>query len=320
MSEPNAQVDAAIKGMVGTEYGRTYSWDPVNQPMIRQWCETMDNESPLYHDPEFARQSPHGGPVAPPTMLQVWVMAGLKNRLPPGSTTRSPFEAVEYLRANGFPSTVAVNSEQEYFRYLRPDESISFTAMLESVSDCKSTALGTGYFVTVLMTFLTATDEKVGTMRFRLFVYKAHKEFKPAAAAPADAPAKPSRPHPGISQDTQFFWDGLKQNKLLIQKCKGCGKLRHPPGPVCPHCHSFEWEALQASGRGTVHSFVVMHYPEVPGFPPENPVLLVELEEGTRLVAGLVGIKHADVKVGMPVRVEYQKVDDDLVVPVFRPV
>lgn len=128
------------------------------------------------------------------------------------------------------------------------------------------------------------------------------------------------RPHPGVSDDTRFFWEGLKAGKLLIQQCSGCGELRHPPGPVCPHCHSFEWQAKQASGRGTVHSFVVVHYPVVPGLPNPNPVLLVTLEEGTRLVAGLTGIDISAVEIGMPVQVEFLRADEELVVPVFRPV
>ena len=47
------------------------------------------------------------------------------------------------------------------------------------------------------------------------------------------------------------YWAGLREGKLLVQRCKSCGTLRHPPGPVCPSCYSFEWDTLQASGRGT---------------------------------------------------------------------
>lgn len=321
MSERNIDVEAHVKAMVGREYGRVYAWDPVNQPMIRQWCEAMGNKSILYHDPAFAAQSIHGEPVAPPTMMQAWTLAGLNGESPPGSSTVNPYEAVEFLANNGFPVNVAVNSEHEYFRYLRLGESLCFTSMLESVSDLKRTALGTGYFVTNLMTFMTTEGEKVGTMRFRLFVYRPH-QVSDSAQSKAEQPAavQPRRPHPGISQDTRFFWDGLKEGRLLIQKCGACGELRHPPGPTCPHCHSFKWEAIQASGRGIIHSFVVMHHPQVAGIESPNPVLLVELEEGTRLVAGLAGIKYSEVEIGMPVQVEFLRTDEELVVPVFRPI
>ena len=126
---------------------------------------------------------------------------------------------------------------------------------------------------------------------------------------------------PGISDDTRFFWDGARAGKLLIQRCKGCGELRHPPGPVCPSCHSFEWDTLEASGRGTVYSFVVMHYPEVPPFEHPNPIVLVELQEGTRLISQIVGIAPGDVQIGQAVQVEFNTFNDgELVLPQFRPV
>ena len=130
------------------------------------------------------------------------------------------------------------------------------------------------------------------------------------------------RPAPGISDDTRFFWDGARAGKLLIQRCKSCGELRHPPGPVCPKCHSFEWDTQEASGRGTVYSFVVMHYPEVPPFEHPNPIGLIELEEGTRLIAQLIGTAPGDVQVGQPVQVEFntfETSDGDMVLPQFRP-
>ncbi|QDX80165.1 DNA-binding protein [Denitratisoma sp. DHT3] len=323
MPETNIDVEAHVKAMVGREYGRVYAWDPVNQPMIRQWCEAMGNKSVLYHDSAFAAQSVHGGQVAPPTMLQAWTLAGVNGETPPGSSAVNPYEAVDFLTNNGFPVNVAVNAEQEYFRYLRLGESLCFTSMLESVSDLKKTALGTGYFVTNLMTFMTTEGEKVGTMRFRLFVYRPHQAADGATAeTQAEAPAQPAprRPHPGVSDDTRFFWDGLKQGRLLIQKCSACGQLRHPPAPCCPDCHSFAWETLPASGRGVIHSFVVVHHPQVAGIEAPNPVLLVELEEGTRLVAGLVGIERSEIRIGMPVQAEFLRVDEELVVPVFRPI
>ena len=62
------------------------------------------------------------------------------------------------------------------------------------------------------------------------------------------------RPRIGVNKDTQFFWDGLKQGKLLIQHCKACDQLQHPPGPCCKHCQSFELDAIESTGRGTIHS------------------------------------------------------------------
>jgi uncharacterized OB-fold protein len=128
-----------------------------------------------------------------------------------------------------------------------------------------------------------------------------------------------SRLVPSMTQDTQFFWDGVKAHRLLIQRCDGCGILRHPPRPMCPHCHSLEWGTTEASGRGTVFSFVIPHHPPLPWFPDPYVVALVELEEGARLVTNLVGVAPADVSIGMAVRVRFEAFDDGLVLPLFAP-
>lgn len=128
------------------------------------------------------------------------------------------------------------------------------------------------------------------------------------------------RPRPGLTHDNRFFWDGVRDGKLLIQRCGDCGTLRHPPGPVCPRCRSFEWNTLAASGRGTVYSFVLHRYPVIPPFPSPHPVALIELDEGTRLVSDLVGIDPEAVRIGLRVQVEFNAVDPDFVVPQFRPI
>lgn len=126
------------------------------------------------------------------------------------------------------------------------------------------------------------------------------------------------RPRPGITHDNAFFWEGVKQGRLLIQRCAACGRLRHPPAPVCPACRSFEWNTLQSRGMGTIYSFVLHRYPVIPPFPSPHPVALIELDEGTRLVSDLVGIDPHAVRIGMRVAVEFNAVDPDFVVPQFR--
>ena len=96
--------------------------------------------------------------------------------------------------------------------------------------------------------------------------------------------------------------------------------LRHPPRPACASCDSFEWDTVTSSGRGTVFSYVVVHHPQIPGFDYPLPIAVVELEEGTRLVGDLIGVDAADVRIGMPVVVEMVAVDDELTIPMFRPV
>ena len=305
-----------VRALVGKEYGRVYAWDKINAPMIRQWCEVMGVDATRY--------TAEGAVIAPPAMLQVWCMEGpVANNYPPGSTTENPYEALKLLEAQGMASVVAVNSELTFGRDVREGERLYYTTRLDSISPEKTTALGTGYFVTLVMAFFSEQpqgDEEVGQLLSRVFKFRPANPVKPAADKPA-APVAAKRPLPGISDDTRFFWDGARAGKLLIQRCKGCGLLRHPPGPVCPGCHSFEWDTVEASGRGTVYSFVVMHYPEVPPFDHPNPIVLVELEEGTRLISQIVGIQPGEVRIGQAVQVEFNSFNDgELVLPQFRPV
>ena len=159
--------------------------DPVNQPMIRHWCDAMGDDNPVYTDPEFAAQSVHGGIVAPPTMLQAWTMRGLRPPPKPEAKTPGPQnELFSLLDAAGFTSVVATNCTQEYKRYLKPGDHLDVTMTIESVSPEKHTALGEGHFITQLMTYRNQDGEEVATMRFRLL------KFKPGTGkAPRPAPS-----------------------------------------------------------------------------------------------------------------------------------
>lgn len=124
---------------------------------------------------------------------------------------------------------------------------------------------------------------------------------------------------PSTTRDTQFFWDALREHRLLIQRCGDCGTLRHPPRPMCPRCNSLTWDTIESSGRGTVYSFVMPQYPEYPWFEYPYVVALIELDEGTRLVSNLCDVSPGDVTIGMPVEVSFAEFDDDLVLHQFRP-
>ena len=306
-----------LKTFEGVEVGTpTPAPDPVNGPMIRHWCDAVDDRNPVYTDPEFASRSVHGGLVAPPTMLQAWTMRGLRpHPKPEGAEPGPQFSLFALLDAAGFSSVVATDCEQRYLRYLRPGDLLTVSMQIESISPEKKTALGTGHFITQRLTYCDQRGDEVASMRFRLL------KFRPAARKPAPgSPAGRSRPRPrpAITRDNAFFWEGIERGELLIQRCR-CGKLRHPPGPMCPSCHSLEWDTLEAGGRGIVYSFVVAHHPPIPPFSYPNVIALVELEEGVRLVANLVGVEREQVAVGMPVDCEIVEVEKDFKLPQFRP-
>ncbi|MDX3712619.1 bifunctional MaoC family dehydratase N-terminal/OB-fold nucleic acid binding domain-containing protein [Streptomyces europaeiscabiei] len=309
--------------------------DPVNSPMIRHWCEAMGDTNPAYTGPDG---------IAPPTMLQVWTMGGLS-----GHETRSAAydELLALLDGAGYTSVVATDCEQEYLRALRPGDRITFDSVIESVSERKTTRLGTGHFVTTRMDVRVGEggDGLVGTHRFRILKY-----------APADAPGKrapaddrgergprpreqqppeqqppeqqpreqqpqeqrPQRPRPVVNRDNAGFWEGVGRHRLLIQRCSDCATLRLPWLPGCNACGSPEWDTVEASGDGTVYSYVVMHHPPFLAFDPPYAVGLVELSEGVRIVSNVIGVPYDKVRIGMPVRLEFARYDEGLELPVFR--
>lgn len=289
--------------------------DPVNQPMIRHWCDAIGDDNPVYTDPAAAARSRHGGVIAPPAMLQVWTMRGLRRERPPAGEDAIG-QVFALLDEAGFTSIVATNCEQEYRRSLRPGDHLTVTGMIESISEEKRTGLGPGHFVTWLDTYRTDDGAVVGTMRFRVLKFRPPASPSPAAAP---APAAARRPRPVINDDNRFFWEGLARGELLIQRCCLCGALRHPPRPMCPRCRSEDWDTVRASGRATVHSYVVPHHPRLPAFPEPYVVALLDLEEGTRLVTNLVDVAPAEVRIGLPVQLRISRVDDELILPLFEP-
>jgi uncharacterized protein len=292
--------------------------DPVNQPMIRHWCEAVGDANPVYTDPDAARASVHGAVVAPPVMLQAWVMRGVRPRPTTGGNARDELMAI--LDAAGFTSVVATDCEQEYHRYLRLGDHLSMTSTIESISDEKTTALGAGHFITTRSDYHDRQGELVGSMRFRILKFRP-AERTPARESVAESTTRdrPRRPRPAVTQDNAFFFEGARRGQLLIQRCASCGLLRHPPRAMCSRCRSLDWDTVEASGRATLYSFVVVHYPEVPAFDYPLVVGLVELEEGTRLVSDVIGVEPADVRVGMPLELEMVAFDDELTLPQFHP-
>lgn len=127
------------------------------------------------------------------------------------------------------------------------------------------------------------------------------------------------RPRPVETLDTQFFWDGARAGELRIQKCGSCGNLQHPPEPFCPACGATDPGWIVSKGAGAVFSFVTYHEPKLPGFAYPYVVAVIELDEGSRLVANVEGIDPAAVKIGTRVKVEFRKVDDETTLPVFVP-
>ena len=302
-----------LQEFVGKPYGGpTVGRDPVNVPMIRHLTDALGDRNPVYTDEAFAADSVHGGIVAPATSLQVWTMTGLVPRSTDPENAQG--RLMSMLDAEGYVGVVATNCEQTYHRYLRPGDLLTVSSEVESITGPKKTGLGEGYFITTLQTYRDQRGDVVGEMRFRIL------KFVPGTGASGNGQVterKETRPPPPI--DSAFFWEGIEAGELRIQRCGSCGKLRHPPRPMCPYCRSLEREHIVSNGRGEVYSFVVHHRPEVPGRDHPFAVVLVELEEGTRIVGNVVDCAPDDVHIGMPVQVEFITDDNGKKLPQWRP-
>jgi uncharacterized OB-fold protein/acyl dehydratase len=297
--------------------------DPVNRPMIRNWLEAIvgpPGTGGLGGRDGLGGTGGLGGTAgpgyldtAPPAMIQVWTMPGLHGTRedddPLGTMTALLDEA-------GYTSVVATNCDQAYHRPVRIGEQLAVSTRLIDVTGPKRTALGEGWFVTTRSTW-TSAGEPVATMDFRVLKYSASQ--RPPSAAPGGAVMRPM-----ISPDTEFFWAGTSAGELRIQRCCGCGAVRHPPGPMCPACGTLAGPPnagegyLVAAGTGEVYSYVVHHHPPVPGRKLPIVIALVQLPEGVRMTGELLGVPPGQVRIGLPVRAEFVRVDDDLTLPAWR--
>jgi uncharacterized OB-fold protein/acyl dehydratase len=322
-----ATLDEQLEAFVGQSSGpATKGRYPVNAPMIHHWVEAMGDHNPVYEDDEAARAAGFPGIIAPPTMLQAWVMRGLRtsahaeaarDRGEAAAATAND-QVMSLLDQAGYTSVVATNCDQHYERPLVPGDELEVTSIIDSVSGEKKTGLGIGRFLTNRLEFRDQQGDVVATMLFRILKFKPGTGASRPAPEPEAAP-RPLRPRPALTQDNTFFFEGAKQGKLLIQRCTACGALRHPPRPACASCRSFEWDTVESSGKGTIFSYVVNHYPQVPAFDYPLVVALIELEEGTRLVANVGGITPETVEIGMAVEARFEDFDPDLSLPVFHP-
>lgn len=286
--------------------------DAVNLAMIRRWCEAMGETNPIYTDEAAARAAGHPGIVAPPAMLDVWAMAPYR---PGGRTADENMAVLNLFDAAGYTGVVATNVQQDYARYLKIGDIVTSTPVVADVSDEKRTGLGIGHFVTLAYDFTNQDGETLGRMTFRILKFKPNLAQPKATEATAETPAF-QHPRPAITHDNAFFWEGLTNRKLLFQSVDG--RLRHPPGPMDPITGSLDFDIVEASGKGTIHSFVVMHQPKMPGFDYPLPVVLVELEEGVRIVANMIDAAIADVAIGRAVTADFHEVEPGYVLPAFR--
>ena len=129
---------------------------------------------------------------------------------------------------------------------------------------------------------------------------------------------------PTPDEDTQPFWDGANEHKLVIKHCNACGEYFDYPRPFCPQCWSRDVEWYEASGRASLYTWSIVYVNELPPWPERLPycAALVDLEEGPRLMSNVVECEFDALEGGMALEVVFEQVSDDplVTVPRFRPV
>jgi uncharacterized OB-fold protein len=152
--------------------------------------------------------------------------------------------------------------------------------------------------------------------------YKRARIVKPWRPQATCAMADYTGPLPVPTPETRPFWDAARRHELCLQRCRTCGRYLFYPRVACPHCFGPELEWRRVSGRGTLHTFTVVHRGQR-GFPlgPPYVIAIVELDEGVRLMTNLVDVAAdpAAIRIGMPVEVVFEDVSPEIALPRFRP-
>ena len=127
------------------------------------------------------------------------------------------------------------------------------------------------------------------------------------------------RPVPEPSPLTEAFWAAAREHVLVRPVCAACGRSHFTPQVACPHCLSTGWAYEPSTGTGTVYSFTVVHRPPGPGFDPPYVMAVVDLDDGWSMLTNVVGCDVHEVHIGQAVRVRFDRVAPDVVLPVFEP-
>jgi uncharacterized OB-fold protein len=131
----------------------------------------------------------------------------------------------------------------------------------------------------------------------------------------------PGRPLPIPTPETAHFWAGTREGRLLLQRCPHCDAAYFPPRPFCPICSSSDVEVVEASGRGTLESYVISHLP-ARGFEPPYAIAVVALAEGPRMLSNVVECPQTPeaLQLDMPLEVVFRRFSDTVTLPLVRPV
>ena len=125
---------------------------------------------------------------------------------------------------------------------------------------------------------------------------------------------------PMIDDDSAPFWDAARQGRLVLQQCNSCDEFQHYPRSLCIACRGDDLEFVDASGKGVIHSFTIVHRsPNPEQFTAPYVVALIRLEEGPIMMSNVVGADLDDIACEQPVSVDWRTLDDGNRLPIFVP-
>lgn len=129
-----------------------------------------------------------------------------------------------------------------------------------------------------------------------------------------------SHPLPELEGLTQEFYDFCKAGTLHFQRCEGCSAWRHVPREMCPECGSWDWAWAPSTGRGKIFSWTVVARALHPAFQDDTPYapVIVEMEEGVRLLTQVTDVAPDALEIDMPVEVAFDAVTPEITLPRFR--
>jgi len=130
-----------------------------------------------------------------------------------------------------------------------------------------------------------------------------------SSGIPLPRPTAVSAPH----------WEGCREGRLRVQRCRDCGAHVFVPQPVCTGCFGDGLEWVESSGRGTLYSYTMIHRPQRPVFEVPYTVVIVELEEGWTMLSNLIECDPEEIRVGMPLEVSFRRMSEEITLPFFRP-
>jgi len=133
-------------------------------------------------------------------------------------------------------------------------------------------------------------------------------------------PQAPGIPTGETSAGAAPYWEGCRHGELRYQRCDACGSANMRPAPSCARCGGRDMSWAVSQGRGRLYSWTVVWRPQHPSFRVPYAPAIVELDEGFYLVSAIVGCEPDDLRVDMPVEVEFHPAGDEITLPYFGPV